>query len=458
MTLKNKKLCFLVVEDDTLTRLGLVHELKKLGACQEASSKKEALEKIEQDNFDLAFVDLDLETELSGLDVVEKLALKNIYSVVLSGREDERAIESAYQKGCRDYLSKPFQAKALNSLLNKFFLLQQPEILENFFATRYLTCNEDLKKRLNVLSEILISERPVLIEGETGTGKTLIAQLIHELRFKSLDKFVALNCAEIPENLLESELFGYEKGAFTGAQNNKKGKLLLADGGTLFLDEIATLPLHLQKKLLKALEEKSFFPLGAEKMVHSDFRLVSATCEDLKKLIAQGEFREDLYFRLEGFNIFLPPLRERKQDIGLLLDYFLKNLGNVGRRVIVPSDVREILLNYSWPGNIRELQKTVQIFLASTKGIISLEQLPSAIFKNDHKSETFSSSDTSTYVLQHGLKAYLEKVEEEIVSGFLKKNEEQVRLTLKELKISNSSFYRIVERLKLKGGSHASGK
>jgi len=447
----NKPLTFLIVEDDILTRLGLVHELRKYGVCLEVSTQKEALDLIERTTFDFAFVDLDLEYELSGLEIVEKISAKKIYTVVLSGREDDEVIKIAYEKGCRDYLTKPFQSKTVSSILNKFSLLREPEILDNFFSKKYLTQDAQVIKSLDVLSEILISERPVLIEGETGTGKTLIAKLIHELRFKNFDHFVALNCAEIPENLLESELFGYEKGAFTGAQNSKKGKLLLADGGTLFLDEIATLPMYLQKKLLKALEEKSFYPLGSEKMVSSDFRLVSATCENLKSLIKEGEFREDLYFRIEGFNIFLPPLRKRRDDIPLLVDYFLKNVGIVGRRVIISPEVREALNNYAWPGNIRELQKTVQIFLASSKGIINLEQLPTSFLHENKSSDPLEQDRVHSFIIQYGLKAYLEKIEEEIVLCFVKKNHEHVRQTMKELKIANSGFYRIMARLKEKG-------
>lgn len=450
-----KPLRFLVVEDDLLTRLGLVNLLKNKGTCFEAASQSEAFLKAKEKNITMAFVDLDLEENLSGLKVVEEFVRRGIYTVVLSGHEGEETIRLAYEKGCKDYLVKPLRAEALNAILSKVSFVQEENLLVDFFSQKYLTQDFETKNRLKILESILISDRPVLIQGETGTGKTLVAQLIHDLRFKSSEPFIAINCAEIPENLLESELFGHEKGAFTGAVGTKKGKLLLANEGTLFLDEIATLPLNLQKKLLKALEEKSFYPVGAEKKVQSNFRLISATCEDLKKLISKEEFREDLYFRIEGFNIELPPLRERKEDVPLLLDYFLKNLNLCGRRVILNADVREALTNYSWPGNIRELQKTVQLLLAHSQGIIALDMLPEK-FQLPRLTPSSAAAlnlgnEQSTYVLSHGLKAYVEKIEEEVLMSFMKKNGEHVRQTLKDLKISNSSFYRILDRLKEKG-------
>ncbi len=451
-TYNHQPLNFLVVEDEALMRMGLIHQLQKRGSCFEASNALHALRVAQKEKIDIAFVDLNLEEPLAGLKLVKVFSKLGIYTVVLSGHEGEEEIRLAYQEGCKDYLVKPLKAEALERILSKLSFVNEKKILEDFFSKRYLTQDAKTKATLEILEDILISDRPVLIQGETGTGKTLIARLIHELRFKNTENFVALNCAEIPENLLESELFGHEKGSFTGAHAAKKGKLLLANEGTLFLDEIATLPLNLQKKLLKALEEKKFYPVGAEKMVESNFKLISATCEDLKTLITQGEFREDLYFRIEGFNIELSPLRERTGDIPFLLEHFLKELNTYGRKVILDNEVKSLLQSYSWPGNIRELQKTVQLFLANSKGIVTVEMLPDKLRACSEPS-SFSSKEVlpENLIQTHGLKSYIEKIEEDVLLHFLKKNEDHVRQTLKELKLSNSSYYRILERLQQKG-------
>ena len=451
----HRTLNFLVVEDEALMRMGLSHQLQKCGACFEAGNASHALRVAQKEKIDMAFVDLNLEEPLAGLKLVKEFSKLGIYTVVLSGHEGEDEIRLAYQEGCKDYLVKPLKAEALERVLSKLSFVNEKEFLEDFFSKRYLTQDKKTKASLEILEDVLISDRPVLIQGETGTGKTLIARLIHELRFKNTDHFIALNCAEIPENLLESELFGHEKGAFTGAHAAKKGKLLLANEGTLFLDEIATLPLSLQKKLLKALEEKKFYPVGSEKMVESNFKLISATCEDLKNLIAQGEFREDLYFRIEGFNIELPPLRERPGDVLFLLEYFLKELNTYGRKVILDNEVKSLLQDYSWPGNIRELQKTVQLFLATSKGIVTVEMLPEKLRSciHDFANQT-QEAIPENFVQTHGLKSYIEKIEEDVLVHFLKKNEDHVRQTLKELKLSNSSYYRILERLQQKGLYH----
>lgn len=461
-----KQLNFLIVEDDQLSRLTLSNLLKEHGLVFEATDSKLATELIQDGHFDMAFIDLDLEDgDLKGLEIISPASKKGIYPVVLSGREEDGCIEEAYLKGCQDYLVKPFNKASLEMVLKKFSLLEGKGALRKVLATNYITQDESLIKELEIINEVVLSDKPVLIFGPTGTGKSHIAKTIHELVHGNDEKFIALNCSEIPENLLESELFGYEKGAFSGAEKSKKGKLELADGGTLFLDEIATMPVLLQKKLLKAIEEKTFYPLGSEKSVKSNFRLVSATCEDLKALVSKGEFREDLYFRIEGYNINLKSLAERKGDVALLTKHFMKKSV---RRVVIPQDIMAVLEGYAWPGNIRELRKCVEMLLSKASGIISLQDLPSNIVANSHPCEDvksvigkmnvqaatsvssagFISAEQIGYISENGLKAFIERVEDEMVGYFYKQNSEKVRQTLQQLKISNSSFYRIMDRLK----------
>ncbi|MCO4795479.1 MAG: sigma-54-dependent Fis family transcriptional regulator [Bacteriovoracaceae bacterium] len=458
-----KQLNFLITEDDQLSRLTLSNMLKNYGQVFEATNAKAALELIADGQFDMAFIDLDLEDgDLKGLEIIGPASKKGIYPVVLSGREEESCIEEAYLKGCQDYLVKPFDKSSLEMVLKKFSLLQGKGILKKVLATNYITQDESLIKELEIINEIVLNDKPVLIFGPTGTGKSHIAKTIHEIIHGNDNKFISLNCSEIPENLLESELFGYEKGAFSGAEKSKKGKLELADGGTLFLDEIATMPALLQKKLLKAIEEKTFYPLGSEKSVKSNFRLVSATCENLKELVANGEFREDLYFRIEGYNINLKSLKERTGDIGLLIKHFM---AKSVRRIVIPKEVMTVLETYMWPGNIRELRKCVEMLITKTSGIISTEDLPENIAKGSHPCESssktgtlkadgkFVSSAQIDFIATNGLKAFIEKIEDEMVGHFYTKNSEKVRQTLLELKISNSSFYRIMDRLKSESGS-----
>jgi DNA-binding NtrC family response regulator len=459
--MSKKTLNFLVLEDDDLARLNLVTHLKEFGLVRETTNSKDAIELLRNEKFDIAWIDLDLEEDLAGLKVVPVAVESRAYAVVLSGREEDEYIEEAYEKGCEDYLSKPFEKDSLNLVLRKYKILKGENKLRNFFSKKYITQDENFINSLQVIKEIVSSDKPVFIKGPTGTGKTLISKLIHEIIFEESQKFIHLNCSEIPENLLESELFGYKKGAFSGADADKKGMLELADGGTLFLDEIATMPSSLQKKLLKAIDEKSFYPLGSEKEVKSNFRLMSATCENLEQMVKDGTFREDLYFRIEGFNIELPSLKERAGDIPLLLKHFL-GLGR--RRVVLSKEVKSILERYDWPGNVRELQKVIQVLQAKCHGIIKPEDLPShispssALSSSSVRTETHSSSEEGRdgiltnsqleFIRHNGLKSFVDKVEEDTVSTLYSENDEKVRQTLSILKISNSSFYRIMDRIK----------
>ncbi|RPJ70641.1 MAG: sigma-54-dependent Fis family transcriptional regulator, partial [Alphaproteobacteria bacterium] len=437
----------LIVEDDLLSRLSLKARLETVGEVHDASSQAEALILVEERQFDIAFVDLDLESELAGLKIVEALRSKKTYTVVLSGREDETIIEQAYQFGCRDYLSKPFTKTSIELIFKKYSsAANKVQTLQNL-KDIFLTDDSSLVKELEIIEQALLSTRPILITGESGTGKTFLAKFIHQL-FGAATPFVHLNCAEISESLIESELFGYEKGAFTGAHKNKKGLLELADGGILFLDEIATMPIAIQKKLLKAIEEKTFYPLGSEKIIRSEFRLISATCENLKSKIDKGEFRADFFFRIEGFNVSLKPLRERRDDFNKLIQFFVKK----GERMIVfDSKAKAVLAEYQWPGNVRELERTIEVLQTKDRGIVTASDLLPLLSKDLSAVETFDMEE----VKKLGLKNYIENLEGKILKLALETNEEKVRKTLVDLKISNNSYYRILENLKAKEAGRA---
>ena len=435
------KLNILLIEDDLLSRLTLKSRLEKYGEVFEAENSLIAFDLIERKKIDLAFVDLDLEEKLIGLEILKSLRSKNIHSVVLSGREDNSIIEKAYLIGCSDFLSKPFSIESIQGAILKYknkkenILMQLQDVL--------LTSDENLLDEIKTLKMALQGHQPLLITGESGTGKTFVAKFFHEL--VGLKKpFVHLNCSEVSESLIESELFGHEKGAFTGALKNKKGLLELAHDGVLFLDEIATLPISSQSKLLKAIEEKSFYPVGSEKPVSSNFRLVTATCENLQSKIFNGEFREDLYFRLEGYNIHMKPLRQRVQDLKGIIEFFLKRNK---RRIILSEKAMSELLKYNWPGNIRELEKVISLLQSNDKGVID-ESDVSLILNKKGKCKVEEIDLEEIKLI--GLPVYLERIEAAILQKTLIGNNDKVRKTMNDLKLSNNSFYRIMTNINSK--------
>ncbi len=367
----------LVVDDDLNILKLLKMRLEANGyRVVTATEGERAVEIAKEELFDLAIVDLKL-TGKDGIEIMDELHKTNpeLPVIILTAYGTiENAVE-AMKRGAYGYLTKPFKHEEfllqIERCLEKSRLSKEVSRLKEIVRAKYKFENivgksEKMVRVLEKVAHIGPTESNVYIEGESGTGKELIARTIHVVSQRKNGPFVAINCAAIPENLLESELFGYKKGAFTGALSSKKGIFLQAHSGTLFLDEISEMSLPMQAKLLRVLEAGEFYPLGSEEVVKVDVRIIAASNKNLAKLVEQGIFREDLFYRIHVIPIKLPPLRERKEDIPLLARHFLdKYARKMNKKVkgITPSALQKLLL-YPWPGNIRELENTIECAVA----------------------------------------------------------------------------------------------
>ncbi|MCX7823082.1 MAG: sigma-54 dependent transcriptional regulator [Syntrophobacterales bacterium] len=363
----------LVVDDELIVRESLIGWLKKGGYdVDPASSGMEALKRLKEKEYDLIFLDIKM-PDMSGIEVLKNLKESSPNSLVVmitAYGSVETAVE-AMKLGASDYLMKPFEPEHLVLLVEK--LLQQKKLIEeNLFLkeqvskrTKYqelIGSASCMQKLFEIIEEVASVDSPVLIRGETGTGKELIAKAIHAKSPRRFGPFVAINCGAFPESLLETELFGHEVGAFTGAIRARKGRIEIAHGGTLFLDEIGEIPLKMQVDLLRVLEEKRFQRVGGREYIPVDFRFISATHKNLEEEIRLGRFRKDFYFRLNVIEIQVPPLRERKEDISLLAQHFLQKFRRETNKPVttISKDALNLLYSYDWPGNVRELENAIE--------------------------------------------------------------------------------------------------
>ena len=337
-----------------------------------ATSGSQALSLMSDEMPDLAIVDLKME-DMDGITLLEKQRqiCPNLPVIILTAHGTIASAVEATKKGAYDYLTKPFDAQDLLRRIEKaleiYRLRGEVERLQNLVEERYrfehiITSSDNMQQILRQVAQIAATDATVCLYGESGTGKELIAKALHVASRRSAGPFIAINCGAIPEGLVENELFGHVKGAYTGADQVKPGLLQQADGGTLFLDEIGELPPALQVKFLRVLQEREFYPLGAGRATKIDIRLVAATNQDLSAAISTGKFREDLYYRIHVVPIYLPPLRERPADIPLLAQHFLQRFKQETDKAIDgfdPDSLQQMML-YEWPGNVRELANVVE--------------------------------------------------------------------------------------------------
>ncbi|MBZ4682575.1 sigma 54-interacting transcriptional regulator [Thermodesulfobacterium sp.] len=366
--------------------------------------------RVKKDKISFLCVPIKLGDEIFGV-----LSVDRIFDVNTDFAEDLRVLEILATLFAQ--IIKIYNLLYEEKKKREFF---EKEVKKKYQFYNLVYSSEQMRQIIKICEKISSTKAPVLIQGESGTGKELIAKAIHFNSDRADKPFIAINCAAIPENLLEAELFGYEKGAFTGAFTSKPGKFELANGGTLFLDEIGDLPLSLQAKLLRVLQEHTFERLGGTKSIKVDFRLISATHKNLKELISQGKFREDLYFRINVVNIYIPPLRERKEDIVVLIEHFLNQLNQKYQKSVkISKEVLKIFLEYPWPGNVRELENTLEsMVILSDDELITPEHLPE-VFKSCQISQP--KSDVQESSLQAiNLKQQIEEEEKQRIISALK--------------------------------------
>jgi two-component system, NtrC family, response regulator GlrR len=352
-----------------------------------AADEDEAKEAVQHTAFDLAVIDLQLVRQ-DGISLMEELRQVNpeMPAIILTAHGSIETAVEAMRRGAYTYLTKPFDARELllhiERALETGRLSSEVSRLKDLLGERYgfenIVARSGVMQRvLETVSHIAPTDSTVYIHGESGTGKELVARAIHLASQRRDQPFVAVNCAALPETLLESELFGHEKGSFTGAIKSSRGLFVQAQGGTIFLDEIGDMPLSIQAKFLRVLQERQFHPVGADKPVEVDVRVIVATNKDLEEGVRQGTFRDDLYYRIHVIPLTLPPLRERKDDIPVLVSHFIKKYGEqMARKVkgLTPAAMQRLMV-HDWPGNVRELENTIEYAVAMTRDDVISEDL-----------------------------------------------------------------------------------
>ena len=442
----SEKISILIVDDEESVRDSLYNWFIEDGYdVEHAENAKIALAILEAKNFDIILADIKM-PGMDGLEMHRRIKSLNTESIVIimTAFASVTTAVQALKDGAYDYITKPFDPDDLSHLIRnatKQISLKTENIaLRNKIVT--LENVEDIigssDAMINVLKEVervAQSSSPVIITGESGTGKELIARAIHSNSKRKFSPLVSVHCGALTESILESELFGHEKGAFTGAMYNRKGRFEMADGGTIFLDEIATISPKMQIELLRVLETKTFVRVGGNKEITSDFRVICATNKDLKKMVAEGTFREDLYYRLNVVNIKIPPLRERIKDIPILVDYFIKTYCTSMSRNIIPIDPAALkrLEQYDFPGNVRELENMIErAIVVGNEKEIRLKDFP-------FEKETINSSAES-----------LNDLEKKHILQVLNTHDWNISRSAKVLQVDRVTLYNKIKKYDLK--------
>ncbi len=448
----------LIVDDEKNIREGLGRSLSMDGyEIYLAENGKKGLEIVNSSEIDLVITDLKM-PELSGEQLLKKITSSNpnIPVIILTGHGSIETAVNAMRDGAFDFLTKPVNLDRLSLLVKRALssrqlVLKHRELEEEVkrLSSRQkfssiIGKSAKMRRIMELIDQVADTKASVLITGESGVGKELVADAIHNLSRRRDNSFIKVHCAALSENLLESELFGHEKGAFTGAVARKKGRFELADKGTIFLDEIGEINQSVQIKILRVLQEKKFERVGGEETIDVDVRIISATNRDLKAEIEKGNFREDLFYRLNVVNIHVPPLRERKEDISLLSAAFLKELAEENGKKIDGIDPKAhlALYNYNWPGNIRELRNCIESSVVMCKGnVITLADMPPSI----------TAENPDDYIkLTPGIS--LEEAEKEVIRMTLIHEKGNKTKTAEVLGIGRKTLHRKIKEYNLESG------
>jgi DNA-binding NtrC family response regulator len=444
----------LIIEDDPAMRLGMSHFLRSSGFyVSELHEGLGVMELLKKERFDIVITDLRL-PGIDGLTVLKNI--KKEYPetgvIVITAFAEVKTAVEAIKEGAFDYLAKPFSNEELLLVVERFLRFRDLEmevkrLRQSIRGTgdRLIGESPVMKELFDRIEAIAKTDVPVLIQGESGTGKELVANEIHSMSLRKDRPYIKINCAAIPEALFESELFGYEKGAFTGALETRKGKFELASGGTLFFDEIGDMPLGLQAKLLRVIEEHSITRLGGREPISVDVRCIYATSKNLKELVREGRFREDLYYRINVVPINIPPLRERKEDIPHLIEYFLEHFKYKYSKqdLKLSPSAYEALLSYNYPGNVRELKHALERgVLLSKNGIITTENLPEEFSNIQPSTITFATNIKRCLSNNLSLQECLSSLEKTLIMNTLKETGGKKLEAAKRLGISRKVLWK----------------
>lgn len=453
----------LVVDDEPASRYGIKKALTPFKlSIQEAGEGKQALEMISQLNPDLVILDINL-PGMDGLSVLAEATRLNHSPlvIVITAYGSEKVAVEAMKRGAYDYIAKPYEiedlrltvARALEKLQLKEENLQlRSELEKRSGVGRILGQSAAMRKVFDLIEKVSQSDITVLIQGESGTGKELVAREIHHRSSRFGKPFITMNCAALPENLIESELFGHEKGAFTGAVKQRKGKFELAHEGTIFLDEIGDMSVNTQSKVLRVLQEKKFERLGGSETLEVDARIISATHKDLLLEMEKGNFRQDLYYRLKVIDIVIPPLRERREDIPVLVEHYIRQFSERHNKAVhgVESDAMKQIMEFHWPGNVRQLVNMLEraVVLAS-RPILRTEDMPEDLNLRSRFNEGF---------LDELMHLPFKQAKERITTHFMKEyltrklhdNQGNISHTAAELGIHRQSLQMMLRRLGIK--------
>lgn len=449
----SNKIKILVVDDEAIMRETLSDWLEEKGySVLSVSNGTEALVKVKEELFNIAFIDIRM-PGLDGIEILRRIKKidPEISAIIMTAYATIETAITAMKEGAYDYLVKPFSLDEVDLIVKKIVkyqdliaenILLRKQLEEKYSIMNLIGKSQQMKKVLDLVENIANTNTTVLIQGASGTGKEVIARAIHQESLRRNKPFIAANCAAIPSELLESELFGHEKGAFTGASYSKKGRFELANGGTLFLDEVGEMSLNAQIHLLRVLQEREFRRVGGSELIKINVRIIASSNKDLEHEVKQGTFREDLFYRLNVITIHLPKLKERTEDIPLLIDHLLVLYGlesGRGQKSLSP-DTIDLMMKYDWPGNVRELENVIErmVILCRDK-VITPEFLPFIIRKETKKELSYFPPDRS-----------LEEIEKYYIHTVLKENNWNKSKCAKILGIERMTLYYKIKKYNLK--------